>query len=385
LGAERTPWEHPVDATLVGADDTSALPEPDQTGASLRTLQPPQSSVDSGEGSLRILDASSSFELEDLAEFRIPSTIPGADDDGELDMAHRATPSEPEPGQRVGRYLTERILGRGGMGLVLQARDDLLQREVAVKVILPQYLSADPAAGLRFLREAEIVATLTHPHIIRVLDAGLDAGVAFLAFEYVQGDSYAEVRDRGLSKVSDAVDILLPVLSAVSCAHQMGIVHGDLKPTNLILGRDYVGRPHPWVLDFGVSFFSGVDAGLDPMRKKVTGTPGYLAPEWLKHEGVDGRADCFSLGCVLYELLAGKGPFAGMVRLSQAVAAANSRDYPQLSTVRELPEGFQHVVERALCPDPDDRYATLLEFGSALLAYASDEARAHYSMEFLAD
>lgn len=362
------------------------------------TLLPPQETLSAQEGTLRpscsaplepsrpprILDASAGFdlsELADYADFEVPSTVVGDEDEDPRLLEHR-TAKTPEPGQRVGRYLTEEILGKGGMGLVLRARDDLLQRNVAIKVILPQYLASDPAAGLRFLREAEIVARLDHPHIIRVLDAGLDAGVAYLTFEYIEGETYTQLRrPRGL-EVTEAVDLMLPVVSAVSSAHGLGVVHGDLKPSNLILSSDYAGRPHPWVLDFGVSFFSNVDAGLDPTRKKVSGTPGYMAPEWLDHQGVDGRADCFSLGCVLYELLAGKGPFAGISRLSQAVSCAKSRDYPALTDVSRASAALARVVDRSLCPEVQSRVQSAAALGLALLPFASAELQMRYRPEF---
>lgn len=385
MGAKNTNVSEAVCVTMVGADSPGSGAAPQHTLTNNPTEAPgtprniaPQDSPKS----LKILDASSGFGLEELAGLDIPSTIPGGVDDDSLFSPDRATQRAPEPGQRVGRYLTEEIIGKGGMGLVLRARDDLLQREVAVKVILPQYLSSDPAAGLRFLREAEIVARLDHPHIIRVLDAGLDAGIAFLAFEYVHGKTFSEVRDAGLSEYSQAVDLLIPVISAVHCAHRLGVVHGDLKPTNLLLGNDYSGRPHPWVLDFGVSFFSGVEAGLDPTRRRVTGTPGYIAPEWMLQRGVDGRADCFSLGCVLYEMLAGKPPFAGIVRLSQAEEAARTKNYPRLCDVCDAPPALQRAIEKALEPDPEVRYANASDMGRALLPFASAAQQAYYQTEF---
>jgi len=309
---------------------------------------------------------------------RIPSTVPGSIRSFEFESNR----PPPEPGQRVGRYLAEEVLGRGGMGLVLRARDDLLQREVAIKVILPGYLSSDPTAGLRFLREAEIVAHLRHPHIISVLDAGLDAGVAFLVFGYVAGPSFAELRNQGRIGLEQAVDMLLPIISAAEYAHRLGVVHGDLKPTNLILGRDYAGRPHPWVLDFGVSFFSGQDPGLDPTRGRITGTPGYLAPEWIDAGSADGRADCFSLGCVLYELLAGRGPFADCSRLSQAVTAAKERDYRPLGQTCCVPPGVVELIDWALAPEPDRRTPSARALGAALLLYASEGLRVRYQDEF---
>lgn len=328
----------------------------------------------------RIIDASAGFDLQELVTHQVPSTLPGDNDDPQV-TSSRHSPG-PTPGQRVGRYVTEEILGRGGMGLVLRARDDLLQRDVAIKVILPQYLAMDPAAGFRFLREAEIVARLEHPHIIRVLDAGLDAGVAYLTFEYKKGQTFSAIRDGGVLEPKRAVDLMIPILSGLSCAHRLGVVHGDIKPSNLLLSEDYAGRDHPWVLDFGVSFFSDIEPGLDPTRKRVSGTPGYLAPEWLEKTDVDGRADSFSLGCVLYEMLSGKGPFAGITRLSQAVAAAKSRDYPPISEVSRASKDLELIIDRALDPEPNGRFPDVRSMGAALLSHASRALQLHYASEF---
>lgn len=367
----------------VGARDLPPMTEPLPTlrpaqriaATKLSQLGPTSKAVP-----LRIMDAAAGFDFHDLLPSHGPSTAPGLEEGVKVNPANAGY--GPAPGQRVGRYLTEEVLGRGGMGLVLRARDDLLQRDVALKVILPQYLATDPTAGFRFLREAEIVARLEHPHIIRVLDAGLDAGVAYLAFEYKRGETYGCIRDRGPLGQERAVDLMIPILSALSCAHAFGVVHGDLKPSNLLLSKDYAGREHPWVLDFGVSFFSGIEAGLDPTRRRVTGTPGYLAPEWLESSEVDGRADCFSLGCVLYEMLAGKGPFAGLVRLSQAIAAAQARTYPAICSVSEASSELAAIIDRSLAPDPEERFASLQDMARALLPYASTAVQLHYAGEF---
>lgn len=310
----------------------------------------------------------------------LPLTLPGLLD--ELDPSSFHPP--PEPGQRVGRYLVEEVLGKGGMGLVLRARDDILQRQVAIKVILPQYLSSDPNAGLRFLREAEIVARLEHPHIISVLDAGLDSGVAFLAFAYVAGDSYAQIRNKnGPLPLDRVLELMFPILSATAYAHRGGVVHGDLKPTNLLLSRDYRGRDHPWVLDFGVSFFTDHDAGMDPTRGRISGTPGYLAPEWLEETFIDGRADCFSLGCVLYELLTGHGPFSHCERLSQAAASAKNRDYKIPSLLCRTPARLDEILLRALSASRDERYSDVDALARELLPFANEKTQARFEDDFV--
>lgn len=288
------------------------------------------------------------------------------------------------PGARFDRYLIEGRIGLGGMGAVYRARDELLQRSVALKVMLPDYFHRDPAAGLRFLREAEIVARLTHPNVIKLLDAGLEQGIAFMTFEFVEGVTLASrLRTDGHLSPEDAVDVLLPVVSAVAYAHAHGVVHGDLKPTNIVLDTDYAGRAVPKVLDFGVSFFAAIDPGLDPTRHRVAGTPGYLAPEWLTQHDIDERLDCFSLGCVLYECLTGRGPFSHCTRLSEAATAATNLDYLPPSRVRALPPELDRIVARALAPIPADRYAQASDLGRDLLCYAGSSARQKWSDEFL--
>lgn len=288
-----------------------------------------------------------------------------------------------EAGVKFHRYHIEERLGVGGMGAVYRARDDLLQRSVALKVILPEYFRRDPAAGLRFLREAEIVARLSHPNVIGLLDAGVEQGIAFMTFELVDGVSLAQrIRTGGPLGPRETVELLLPVVSAVAYAHAHGVIHGDLKPTNIVLGSDYAGRPAPKVLDFGVSFFAAIDPGLDPTRHRVAGTPGYVAPEWLTQHDIDERLDCFSLGCVLYECLTGSGPFSHCTRLSEAVLAASNYDYLPPSRVRALPPELDRIVARALAPVPADRYAKAADLGRDLLRYAGKMQRMRWASEF---
>ncbi len=292
-------------------------------------------------------------------------------------------PRQLETGDRFNRYRIEERLGSGGMGAVFRARDDLLQRRVALKVILPDYGRRDPAAGLRFLREAEIVAGFDHPNIIRLLDAGLDDGIAYMTFEFVGGASLAQrIRQDGPMSTEEAVRLLLPIASAMAYAHARGVVHGDVKPTNVILGRDHRGNPCPKVLDFGVSFFATVDPRLDPTRSRVAGTPGYLAPERLTQADLDSRLDCFSLGCVLYECLTGRGPFSHCKRLSEAALAAYNADYVPPSHVCNLPHDVDRVVARALAPRPAERYATVAALARDLLIYAAPSVRDQWALEF---
>ena len=291
----------------------------------------------------------------------------------------------PMPGESLGRYRVLDILAKGGMGQILRARDEILQREVAIKIILPELLHGDPTAGLSFLREAEIVASLPHPHIIHVLDAGLEGTTAFLVFGYIKGENISDFCRRTRPNLGEIVDLLLPVISAVKLAHDKNVVHGDLKPKNILVEEDYRGRGHPWVLDFGASFHSGIDRRLDPMRGRVGGTPGYLAPEWMTKQDVDGRADCFSLGCVFYELLVGRGPFSHCSRLSEVLSYAKTRDFPPPSQMVPIPSPIDDIIHRCLDPNPDTRYPDIKSLARELLPFATARGLALWRDEFALD
>lgn len=293
----------------------------------------------------------------------VPSSIPGSEV-----LLLEAAPSPPEPGERIGRYFVTSVLGRGAMGMVLRAKDDILQRDVALKVILPEYLAREPTAGLNFLREGEIVASLDHPHIVRVLDAGFDAGIAYLAFAFIDGPSFASLALEGPRAMGECSELLLPILDAIDCAHEAGVVHGDLKPTNLFLGRDHRKRPHPLVLDFGTSFVRSEGVRSHSPKGRAGGTIGYQAPEWLKGGEIDHRADIFSLGCILYELLSGKGPFSTASRLSEAYERARRSEFVPASELTGCPEAVDELIEHALAPNPGARLPSASEFARRLQA-----------------
>lgn len=297
----------------------------------------------------------------------VPSTIPGS----EL-LLLEAAPSPPEPGGRIGRYSITSVLGRGAMGMVLRAKDDILQRDVAIKVILPDYLAREPAAGLNFLREGEIVASLDHPNIVRVLDAGFDAGVAFLAFTFIEGPSFSSLILDGRRSMRASAELLFPVLDALEYAHRRGVVHGDLKPTNLFLGQDHTGCPRPAILDFGTSFVRAGEARAPSSKGRIGGTIGYQAPEWFAGADIDQRADLFSLGCILYELLTQKGPFSDASRLSEANERAKRSDFKPASHFTPCPKGADELIRRALAPDPNMRLSSAAEFSGRLEAIVND-------------
>jgi serine/threonine-protein kinase len=260
------------------------------------------------------------------------------------------------------RYLIERELGRGGMATVYLARDLRHRRRVALKLLHPKLAYALGAD--RFLREIEVAANLTHPHILPLHDSGEVEGLLYYVMPYVEGES---LRDR-LSRVvqlplEDAIQVARNVGAALAYAHGQGIIHRDIKPENILLEGD-----EAVVADFGIAKAVSA-AGGDRLTETgmAVGTAVYMSPEQASGERqLDGRSDVYSLGCVLYEMLAGEPPHTGPT--AQAVIAKRLSDpVPLVGRLRPtVSEGLEQVVTKALAPVPADRFATAAEFVRAL-------------------
>lgn len=264
----------------------------------------------------------------------------------------------------AGRYAIERELGRGGMAVVFLARDRRHDRQVALKVLRPE-VAASVGPG-RFLREIRIAAGLAHPHILPLIDSGDADGAAFFVMPYVEGESLRArlTRERQLS-VDDALRVAREVADALSYAHARGIVHRDIKPENILLEAG-----HAVVADFGIArAIDAAGAGSLTETGIVLGTPAYMSPEQASGSAaVDGRSDLYSLGCVLYEMLAGAPPFAGPT--AQAILARQSTGrVPLVSEVRKtVPRHVEQAIAMALAAAPADRPASAEAFASALVA-----------------
>ena len=259
------------------------------------------------------------------------------------------------------RYRIVREAGRGGMATVYLAEDLKHDRRVAVKVLRPELAAA---LGLeRFLREIQIAAGLAHPHILPLHDSGETDGFVYYVMPYVEGETLRDrlVRQRQLP-IGEAVRIVQEVADGLAYAHRLGVVHRDIKPENILFMEG-----HAVVADFGVATAVGVAGGARLTESGLAvGTPVYMSPEQAMGQGdVDGRSDTYSLGCVLYEMLAGDPPFGGSS--SQAVVAKKLSDpVPRLSTVREtVSPALEQAVRRALARIPADRFGTAAEFASA--------------------
>jgi serine/threonine-protein kinase len=258
------------------------------------------------------------------------------------------------------RYRIERELGRGGMATVYLGHDLRHDRPVALKVFHPELAAT---LGERFLREIRVAAKLSHPHILTVHDSGESAGLLWYTMPVVDGESLRQrIRRDGQLPVDEAVRLARTVAEVLDFAHAHGIVHRDIKPENILLFGN-----EPMVADFGIAL--AIDAvGQDRLTQTgfSLGTPAYMSPEQACAEPrLDGRTDIYSLGCVLYEMLAGEPPYTGPS--PQAVVARRlTEPPPPLRTVRELPEALEQAVYKALARSPADRFATGRDFVRAI-------------------
>jgi Protein kinase domain len=266
----------------------------------------------------------------------------------------------------IGRYLIDRELGRGAMGVVYLATDPQLHRQVAVKTCaLPDGLSEEQVALFRerFLREARAAASLSHPGIVTVYDAGEDEtlGLPYIAMEYVAGQTLRQRLEKGGSLDPAWVLSFGAVLAdALLQAHRAGIVHRDIKPANILI-RDGDGAVK--LADFGVARLKASDLTQSGVP---LGSPGYMSPEQVKGADLDGRSDLFSLAVVLYEALCGKRPFRGDELVSLAYSIAHETHVPLARQLEGCPAGLDQFFDRALSKDPDKRFPDGAAFRQAL-------------------
>jgi Tol biopolymer transport system component/tRNA A-37 threonylcarbamoyl transferase component Bud32 len=274
------------------------------------------------------------------------------------------------PGTRLGRYAIVDQLGAGGMGVVYRARDEKLEREVAIKMVARGVLASEEARR-HFRKEALALAKLNHAHIAAVYDVGEQDGADFLVMELVQGQSLAAKLRAGRLPVSDATAIARQVAEALGEAHEHGVIHRDLKPANVMI----TPKGDAKVLDFGLAklLASGADATMSVAETRgLLGTPVYMSPEQALGKGVDARTDLWSLGVLYYELLAGRPPFSGNNSLD-VLHAITGAPLPSIRAIRpELPLLAEHIVSRALEKDCDLRYQRAAEMETDLKRLTRD-------------
>ena len=288
-----------------------------------------------------------------------------------------ATFSDPPQGQpadepvptigHIGRYALKHRLGEGGLGTVYAAHDPLLSRLIAVKTLNVELQESERASfNAMFLNEARAAAGLNHPHIVTVFDAGISDNRAYIAMELLKGRDLRQLRQEGWRATpAQAALIVRRVADALGYAHSKGVVHRDVKPANIFM----IGRTQPKVLDFGIARIAhqhdvhSTHGGDDDI---AAGSPYYMAPEQARHENVDRRADVFSLGVVLYELLTDVKPFRGGTL--DEITAAVLRHEPPLANVvdPQVPEALAEIAAKALAKNPEHRYRSARAFSREL-------------------
>ena len=283
----------------------------------------------------------------------------------------------PMVGGELAGYLLQGILGRGGMSVVYEAENPRLGSTVALKVLAPE-LAANDAFRTRFLKESRIAASLNHPNVIPIYDVGSHEDLLYIAMRYVSGaDLRAVLRAQHVIAPDQALLLLGQAGRALDAAHRHGLVHRDVKPGNILIEpSEEEGEPdHVYLTDFGISKHMASRSGLTATGEFM-GTIDYIAPEQIKAQPVDGHADIYSLGCVLYECLTGRVPFSKDV--DAAVIWAHVEEIPTTpSAVRAgLPPAVDEVIGKALAKDPAARYATCREFITAARAALTVSAAA---------
>ncbi|MGI8461953.1 MAG: protein kinase domain-containing protein [Solirubrobacterales bacterium] len=274
-----------------------------------------------------------------------------------------------EPGERFGDYEILEIAGQGGMGIVYRARQLTLERIVALKVIAPDVADA-PDFKTRFQRESRLAASIDHPHVVSIYSAGELEGRAYIAMQWVDGTNLDQLVGAGRPLAEPRVRTITTQLAeALAAAHSTGLVHRDIKPPNVLV-RSIAGADHSYLTDFGIA--RRVDIGATGLTKtgQTVGTVGYMAPEQIRGDRSDGRADLYSLGCVLYQCLTGHRPFERDSEVAVMFAHVND-PRPMPSSLRPELAAYDGLMTKALALDPGDRFQTGVEFATALRAVGS--------------
>jgi serine/threonine-protein kinase len=273
----------------------------------------------------------------------------------------------------AGKYRVERVLGQGGMGVVVEARHLQLDERVALKFLLSEYAQT-PEASARFVREARAAVKIKSPHVARVSDVGtLEGGAPYMVMEFLEGSDISQLLEKtGVLPIADAIDFTIQGCEAIAEAHSYGIVHRDLKPANLFLTRHTDGTPLVKVLDFGISKVMN-SGGIDALTRTTAamGSALYMSPEQMQQtRSVDHRTDIYALGVALYEMLGGKQPFFADT-LPQLCAEILTGTPTPLRVLRpDIPEQLAWSIEKAYARDRAHRYQSIAELVIALAPWA---------------
>jgi serine/threonine-protein kinase len=265
------------------------------------------------------------------------------------------------------------------MGQIYRAWDPSLRRDVAIKVL--NVLETDLLT--RFSREALAISQLNNPNVVKINDFRVDKGAPYIVMEYLRGEDLATKLRRGPMAVAEAVDMILGVCAGVHACHRLGIIHRDLKPGNVFLNETPEFGVVVKVLDFGVAMLAR-SAGEDDFTRpgQVVGTPRYVSPEQVRHYEADAKSDQYAIGLLLYVALAGKSPF-GKKEGAELARAILKAEYPQLREIRAgISEGLDRAIAKAMNVDKDQRYASVLALGQAVLEHATIEGQASWTDRF---
>ena len=276
--------------------------------------------------------------------------------------------TRPLVGTSFAGYRVERVLGRGGMSVVYLAEHPRLKNKVALKLVAPT-LADDDVFRERLVRESRLAASLNHPNVIPVFDTGEEEGVLFVSMRFVDGPDLKELLRDGPLPLERIASVIAQAAAALDAAHARGLVHRDVKPANILTEGDHV-----YVADFGLT--KHTDARSGATASGVVGTVDYMAPEQIEGRQLDGRADVYALGCVLFECLTGRPPFK--LENEVAVLWAHIREDPPLPSDvnRELPRAFDGIVDRALAKDPRNRYESAGALAADVQSAVRTKARA---------
>jgi serine/threonine-protein kinase len=267
----------------------------------------------------------------------------------------------------IGRYALKYRIGAGGLGTVYAAHDPLLSRLIAIKTLNLELSSEERESfNALFLNEARAAAGLSHPHIVTVFDAGTADNNAYIAMELLKGRDLRQLREDGWRPTPvQAALIVRRVADALAYAHSKGVVHRDVKPANIFM----VGKTQPRVLDFGIAHVAHRNDGMGDI---AAGSPYYMAPEQARHEPVDRRADVFSLGVVLYELLTDQKPFRGSTLAEISKSVIEHEPPPANEVNPRVPHALAQIAAHAMVKDPQLRYRSALTFGRELRQWAEE-------------
>src|SRR6266566_1164250 len=270
-------------------------------------------------------------------------------------------------GELIGHYRIESLIGIGGMGEVYLAQDERLGRKAALK-LLPDSLTTDETQLSRFKNEARSASALNHPNILTVYEIGTEGNRQFIATEFIGGITLRASLTRGRMNLHDALEIAVQVASALAAAHETGVVHRDMKPENIMLRPDGYVK----VLDFGIAKLTeqrlvpdldevGTTAVLQTRPGLVLGTARYMSPEQTRGQTVDARSDIWSLGVVIYEMIAGIPPFRGETPSDCIASILTTEPLPLSGVLSNVPLNLESIVQKALRKNRDERYQTVKE------------------------